>query len=93
MKQLSGAPLYIRVLALPINITIGWKACHGQTLSSLIRTFVKYDRKNFYNIEPKQVCTLTEGSVVYLVNIMGVRLENVPSYPIKSAILFTSVFL
>ena len=38
-------PLYDRLLALLTNIKLGWKH------SSLLRKFVTYIRKKFYNIE------------------------------------------
>jgi hypothetical protein len=40
-------PLYDRLLALLTNIKLGWKH------SSLLRKFVTYIRKKFYNISPR----------------------------------------
>ncbi len=52
MKHLSGAPFYGRLLALPTNITLGWKINVVEKHSSLLRKFVNYGRKKFYNIWP-----------------------------------------
>jgi len=41
-EHFSGALLLGRLLDLPANIRLGWK--------SLLRTFVNYGRKKFYNI-------------------------------------------
>jgi hypothetical protein len=40
-----------RYVALPTNIRLGWKSLPG-TNSSLLRKFVNYVRKTFYNIDP-----------------------------------------
>jgi hypothetical protein len=53
VKHLSGAPFYGRLLALPTNITLGWKINVGERHSSLLQKFVNYGRKMFYNIEPQ----------------------------------------
>jgi len=52
VKHLSGAPVYGRLLALPTNIRLGWKRYVGDKHSSLLRKFVNYGQKFFYNIGP-----------------------------------------
>ncbi len=51
VKDLSGAPLYCRLLASPTNIRLGWKSLPDKH-SSLLRKPVNYGRKKFYNTGP-----------------------------------------
>ncbi len=46
----ENAPL-CKALASLANIRLGWKTWRGKH-SSLLRTFVNYDHKKFYNIGP-----------------------------------------
>jgi len=55
VKHLSCGPFYGKLLALPTNIGLGWKRNVGDKHSSLLRKFVNYGQKTFYNIGP---CTL-----------------------------------
>jgi hypothetical protein len=47
VKHLSYATLQGKLLALPANIRLGWNK-----YSSLLRKFVNYAHKTFYNIRP-----------------------------------------
>ncbi len=51
-QKMSPPPFYGRLLALPTNITLGWKGL-SETNSSLLRTLIIYGRKCFYNIGPR----------------------------------------
>ncbi len=52
MEHLREAPLLDRLLALPTNIRLGGKGLTDKH-SSLLRIFINYGRKNFYNIGPR----------------------------------------
>ncbi len=52
MKHLSGAPLWVRLLALPTHIRLGW-----DKHSSLLQAIGNYVRSKFYSIWPlKEYC-------------------------------------
>jgi hypothetical protein len=46
------SPPWDRILALPTNIRLGWKGLPVTNPRSLLRAFVNYGRKKFYNIGP-----------------------------------------
>jgi hypothetical protein len=48
-KHISVSPRQDRLQALPINSRLSWTSVQG---TSLLRKFVNYDRKRFYNIGP-----------------------------------------
>jgi hypothetical protein len=50
MKHLSDTALESRLLALPKNIRLGWQYLPRDKRSSLLRKFVNYGQKKFYNI-------------------------------------------
>ncbi len=50
--NLSGAPLYGRLLALAICIRLDRKMLASDKHSSFLQTFVNYGHKKFYNIGP-----------------------------------------
>jgi hypothetical protein len=52
VEYMKSSSLQGRLLALPSNIRLGWKGLQGTNTRSLLRTFVNYGLKKFYNIEP-----------------------------------------
>jgi hypothetical protein len=51
-RQISGAQLLGRLLALPKNIRMGWKKLAGDKHSSSLLNLVNYGRKKFYEMGP-----------------------------------------
>jgi hypothetical protein len=50
LKHLSGAPLWVRLLALPTNIRLDWKGLPGTNTLAYYKKIITYVRKKFYNI-------------------------------------------
>jgi len=82
VKHLSGAPFYGRLLALPTNIRLDWKRNVSHKHSSLLRKFVKYGQKKFYNIGPRWVKELAyairpkEAAPTYVTTCAGAILSQ-----------------
>ncbi len=60
MEHLSGTP-HERALALIVNHRIAWKS-H----SSLLPTFVKYEHRKFYNIEPFRIRNVRQMDIFHI---------------------------
>jgi hypothetical protein len=55
-------------LALPSNIRLGWRGLSG-TNTSLLRTFINYDCKKFYNVGPLSAFARFEASITKTRNV------------------------
>jgi len=73
-----------RLLAFLINIGQEWKGLPG-TNTSLLRIFVKYGRKKFYNIGPREQCYKT-----LFVRNLGNFVISTSVCPFQPSLMFAS---
>jgi hypothetical protein len=58
------APLEGGLLALPTNISLGWRGFSGTNTLAYYEHFVNYRHKTFYNIGPRPYLELAEQKVL-----------------------------
>jgi hypothetical protein len=84
VKHLSRSALKGRLLALPLSNRPGCKRLASSKHSSLLRKFVTYGRKKFYNIGP-QVTLIVDPEMNDMARSVLTTLEGVTIDSVKSS--------